>query len=71
MTSTVTLQRCPDYELPNVEQAMRRALEPLGGMKALLGDAKRWKEIWAANKDLIKDPDLIQVGWKLRIPKES
>jgi len=37
----------------------------------LLGDPKRWKEIWAANKDLIKDPDLIQVGWKLRIPKES
>ena len=30
-----------------------------------------WKEIYEANKDLIKDPDLIQVGWKLRIPPRS
>ncbi len=27
-----------------------------------------WKEIYEANKDLIKDPDLIQPGWKLKIP---
>ena len=37
----------------------------------LLGDPKRWKEIWEANRDQIKNPDLIQVGWKLRIPKTS
>ena len=30
-----------------------------------------WKEIYAANKDLIKDPDLIQPGWKLKIPAKS
>ena len=29
-----------------------------------------WQEIYAANKDLIKDPDLIQPGWKLKIPKK-
>lgn len=28
-----------------------------------------WKEIYEANKDRIKDPDLIQVGWKLKIPR--
>ena len=27
-----------------------------------------WKEIFEANKDVIKDPDLIQPGWKLKIP---
>lgn len=30
-----------------------------------------WKEIYEANRDKIKDPDLIQPGWKLKIPKSS
>lgn len=30
-----------------------------------------WKEIYEANKQLIKDPDLIQPGWKLKIPHKS
>ena len=29
-----------------------------------------WKEIYEANKDVIKDPDLIQPGWKLKIPSK-
>lgn len=29
-----------------------------------------WKEIYEANKDVIKDPDLIQPGWKLKIPNK-
>lgn len=28
-----------------------------------------WKKIYEANRDKIKDPDLIQPGWKLKIPK--
>lgn len=27
-----------------------------------------WKEIYEANKNVISDPDLIQPGWKLKIP---
>ena len=29
-----------------------------------------WKEIYEVNKDIIKDPDLIQPGWKLKIPQK-
>ena len=32
------------------------------------GDASRWKEIYEANKDKIANPDVIQVGLKIRIP---
>ncbi len=31
----------------------------------------KWKDIFEANKDLIKNPDLIQPGWKLKIPVKS
>jgi nucleoid-associated protein YgaU len=36
--------------------------------KEILGDAKRWPEIFEANKDKIKDPNLIHPGQELRIP---
>ena len=32
------------------------------------GKASLWTKIHEANKDQIKNPDLIQPGWKLRIP---
>lgn len=32
------------------------------------GDAKKWRTIYEANKDLIKDPDLIYPGQTLKIP---
>lgn len=28
-----------------------------------------WRDIYDANRDQIKDPDLIQPGWKLKIPR--
>jgi nucleoid-associated protein YgaU len=34
----------------------------------LLGDASRWPEIYAANKDKIEDPNLIHPGQELTIP---
>ncbi len=30
-----------------------------------------WKEIYEANKDQVKNPDLIQPGWKLKIPAKK
>ena len=36
--------------------------------KAQYGDASQWKKIYEANKERIKNPDLIQPGWVLTIP---
>jgi nucleoid-associated protein YgaU len=36
--------------------------------KKYYGDAERWPEIHEANRDTVKDPDLIHPGQKLRIP---
>lgn len=35
---------------------------------AHLGDPLRWPEIFEANRDLIEDPDEIDIGWRLRLP---
>ncbi|MBN1474123.1 MAG: LysM peptidoglycan-binding domain-containing protein [Syntrophaceae bacterium] len=32
------------------------------------GDGKLYKKIFEANTDILKDPDKIQIGQKLRIP---
>jgi nucleoid-associated protein YgaU len=32
------------------------------------GDGEKWRKIYEANRDLIKDPDLIHPGQRLRIP---
>ncbi len=37
--------------------------------KNFYGDAQKWHKIHEANLDQIKNPDLIEVGWVLKIPK--
>ena len=32
------------------------------------GDASKWRALYEANKDVIKNPDLIQIGWVLKLP---
>ena len=32
------------------------------------GDAQKWHQIYEANRDIIKDPDLIYPGQILRLP---
>jgi nucleoid-associated protein YgaU len=39
--------------------------------KRELGDAERWHEIFAANRDQIKNADLIQPGQVLKLPPKS
>jgi nucleoid-associated protein YgaU len=38
--------------------------------KQFYGNAGQWKKIYEANKDLIKNPDLIYPGQTFRIPDE-
>jgi nucleoid-associated protein YgaU len=35
------------------------------------GDAAEWPRIYDANRDLIKNPDLIHPGWTLRLPPRT
>jgi len=37
--------------------------------RALMGDGNKWPRLFEANKEVIKNPDLIYPGQQLRIPK--
>jgi nucleoid-associated protein YgaU len=37
--------------------------------KKFYGNANDWKRIFEANRDRIKNPDVIQPGWTLKIPE--
>ena len=39
--------------------------------KAEYGDANAWKRIFEANTDILKDPNKIQPGQKLKIPPKA
>ena len=39
--------------------------------KKVYGNANRWREIFAANRDQIDNPDLIQPGQVLKIPADA
>jgi len=38
--------------------------------KHFYGDAHKWRHIFEANRDVIKDPDLIYPGQTIKIPSE-
>ncbi|HUQ19296.1 MAG TPA: LysM peptidoglycan-binding domain-containing protein [Gemmatimonadaceae bacterium] len=38
--------------------------------KHVYGDGSKWHRIYEANRDKIKNPDMIQPGWELTIPSE-
>jgi nucleoid-associated protein YgaU len=33
------------------------------------GKSNRWKDVYEANRDVIKNPEFIYPGWKLKIPR--
>ena len=38
--------------------------------KNIYGDANKWRKIYEANTDIIKNPDMIRPGQVLKIPEE-
>jgi nucleoid-associated protein YgaU len=73
--SIIKIEFSPGY--PERSEAMSKTYTVKAGdnlqkiAKQLLGDASKWKEIYEANKDLIKDPNVINVGMELEIPGEE
>ncbi len=46
--------------------------DTLGGIaKQYFGNAGKYPLLQEANKDLIKDPNVIQVGWKIKLPNKD
>ena len=53
-------------ESANVEEYTVKSGDSLSKIATHYGI--KWKDIFEANKDVIKNPDLIQPGWRLKIP---
>jgi nucleoid-associated protein YgaU len=67
----------PDYRSADVvmnieveERVSREYTVEVGDSLSKIGKAYgvSWQDIFEANKDIISNPDLIQPGWKLKIP---
>lgn len=67
----------PDFRsadvVMNIEVAERASTEYTvvsGDSLSKIGKAHgvSWQAIYEANKDIVKNPDVIQPGWKLKIP---
>lgn len=67
----------PNYRSSDVVMNLRVSGNPAQEYEVKSGDnltkigkqfGVGWKEIYEANRDKIKDPDLIQPGWRLKIP---
>ena len=67
----------PDYRSADVVMNIEVALGVLREYTVENGDSLSkiaksygvsWQDIFEANKDIISNPDLIQPGWKLKIP---
>ncbi|HBN07428.1 MAG TPA: hypothetical protein DD435_01865 [Cyanobacteria bacterium UBA8530] len=68
---TGTLQAAPeaaDGEAPAKEYTIQSGDTLWKIAQKLLGDGKRWKEIYELNKDAIANPNVIKAGHTLKLP---
>jgi nucleoid-associated protein YgaU len=64
-----TAPKAPDAAPPKVESYTVEKGDSLSKIaKRIYGDANEWKKIFEANRDQIRDPDLIHPGQVLKIP---
>jgi len=67
--SSSTAKPAPDAAPPKVETYTVQAGDSLSKIaKKLYGDGNKWRVIFEANQDIIKNPDLIHPGQTLKIP---
>lgn len=72
----VGVQEQAQYEQAQAEQQTQTYTVQSGDSlwkiaKNAYGDGAQYMQIYYANKDRIKDPDMIQVGWELVIPQNN
>ncbi len=72
----VGVQEQAQYEQAQAEQQTQTYTVQSGDSlwkiaKNAYGDGAQYMQIYYANKDKIKDPDMIQVGWQLVIPQDN
>jgi hypothetical protein len=62
-------EKAPEQKQENVEYYTVQVKDDLVTIsEKLFGDFSKWREIYQANRDIIKDPTLIYPGQKLKIP---
>ncbi len=61
----------PEPEVPNKEYTVRRGDNLSSIALETLGDSERYMEIYQANRDVMKDPDALRLGMKLKIPQRN
>ncbi len=60
---------CPRREEESTFLLVQEGDSLWGIAERVLGSGARYTEIFAANREVIEDPDLIFAGQKLRVPK--
>jgi len=62
----------PKPELPTTHTVVKgECLWYIAGYPEIYGNPLEWPRIYEANRDIIKDPDLIYPGQVLKIPREE
>lgn len=62
----------PKVELPTTHTVVKgECLWYIAGYPEIYGNPLEWPRIYEANRDIIKDPDLIYPGQVLRIPRQE
>jgi nucleoid-associated protein YgaU len=72
-SSTAPVVKGPETVVPSVSTGRTYVVVSGDSLSKIAkreyGDAQKWRKIYEANQNIIKDPDLIYPGQELRIPE--